>query len=125
MDNQRRKPMQGLWQLDHVAQDYTVWRKGHFVCLSSVVLIDDEHQPPHYEWLISFSWDGVRMLSDQHIQECLTDFHALNFEEDNHEKGIVRKFWLAIDEKYRRPCPCKDEILITEGEYQYSQKKGK
>lgn len=122
---ERRKPTSGHWVLEQINKDYTVWRKGQFYCLSSVVFISDEHLPPHWEWLISFSWGGRKELNNAQIKECLTDFEALNFEEDNHERGNARKFWLAIDQKYRKPCPCKDEIIITEGEYQYSQKRTK
>jgi hypothetical protein len=35
----------------------------------------------------------------------------------------ARKFWLAVEEKYRVPCPCQDESLIVEGDYKYSVKK--
>jgi len=119
----RRRPISGGWKLEQIHRDYVVWRKDLFVCLSSVVYIEDEHLPPHWEWLISFSLDGMAALNDQQINKCLQDFDALNFEEDNHERGIARKFWLAIDQKYRKPCPCKDEIIITEGDYKYSQKK--
>lgn len=122
---QRRKPISGEWNLEQIKPEFTVWRKGFIYCLSSVVFIHDEHLPPHWEWLISFSYGGRQVLTNQQIKECLKDFDALNFMEDNHEIGNARKFWLAIEEKYRRPCPCKNEIIITQGEYQYSQKKGK
>ena len=119
---ERLKPENG-WTLLGVYKDYTAYQKGKFCALSSTIYISDEHLPLHWEWLISFSNMGQSRLSNQDIKRCLKDFNAESFEEDNHEKGIARKFWLAVDEKYRKPCPCKDEEVITEGDYQYSVKK--
>lgn len=36
--------------------------------------------------------------------------------------GVARKFWLALDEKYRALCSCQDEKTIVEGDYRYSIK---
>lgn len=119
---ERRKPS-ASWSLGQVEQDWTQWQCGHMSALSSVVNVYDEHQPAHWEWLISFSNMGKKRLSNEEIKICLRDFGAEDFMEDNHEPGIARKFWLAVDEKYRVPCPCQDESVIVEGDYQYSVKK--
>ena len=121
---QRRSPKHGGWVLQEIREHFTIWRKGHLVCLSSIVWIEGEHLPPHWEWLISFSYEGRSVLNDEQIKKCLSDFEASEFEEDNHERGNARKFWLAVDQKYRKPCPCKDEIIVKEGSSIYSQKKG-
>lgn len=118
----RKKPGEG-WHIGIVTADYTQWQKGHLCALSSVVMIEDEHQPAHWEWIISFSKMGRARLTNEEIKICLKAFGAEDFEEDNHEPGIARKFWLAVDPQFRKPCPCKDEEVITEGEYQYSVKK--
>lgn len=68
------------------------------------------------------SWLGKRRLRDDEIIICLKDFGAEDFVEDNHEAGIARKFWLAVEERYRAPCPCQDENVIVEGDYRYSVK---
>lgn len=118
---ERRKPTSD-WTMFRVTKDWTAWQKGHYSALSSVVNVYDEHQPPHWEWLISFSNMGRKRLSNQEVALCLRDFSATDFMEDNHESGIARKFWLAVDEKYRAPCPCQDETVIVEGDYRYSVK---
>lgn len=118
----RRIPENG-WEMLGISKPYTAWQKGHMCALSSLVNVYDEHQPAHWEWLISFSNMGRKRLSNQEIAICLKDFGAMDFIEDNHEPGIARKFWLAVDEKYRVPCPCQDETVIVEGDYKYSVKK--
>lgn len=117
----RMQPIAAGWWLEKIDPEFTVWRKGLFKCLSSVVYISDEHLPPHWEWLISFSYSG-KTLNDNQVKEVLNEWGALEFEEDNHERGVVRKFWLAVEHRFRKPCPCKDEKIITEGNYSYSQK---
>lgn len=120
---ERRKPQGFGWSIVEINENYTAWQKGDVCALSSVVFVEDEHLPPHWEWLVSFSSMGRRRLCDKEIAMVLPIFGAEDFEEDNHEQGIARKFWLSVDEKYRKPCPCKDEVLITEGDYKYSIKK--
>lgn len=118
----RKYPQEPGWSAIGVNKDHTAWQKGYVYALSSLISVMDEHQPAHFEWLVSFSKMGKRRLSNAEIQPVLKAFGIEDFEEDNHEKGIARKFWLAVEEKYRKPCPCKDEMIITEGEYQYSVK---
>lgn len=120
---QRRKPTGG-WNLVSIEEEYTRYIKGPFMALSSVVNVYDEHLPPHLEWLISFSKINSHVApNNNEIAHLLKDFGAEDFLEDNHEPGRSRKFWLAVEEKYRVPCPCKDEKTIVEGDYEYSVKK--
>jgi hypothetical protein len=118
----RRQPENG-WTMLGVTPCWTQWQKGYYCALSSLVNVYDEHQPAHWEWLISFSNQGRKRLSNQEIAICLKDFGAEGFVEDNHEPGVARKFWMAVKEKYRVPCPCQDEMVIVEGDYKYSVKK--
>lgn len=119
----RKRPTSG-WIMIRMYPEYTAWQRGKYCALSSLAMLDDGHQPPHWEWIVSFSIMGKERLSNAEVQQCLKEFDAENFEEDNHSPGVARKFWLAVDPQYRKPCPCKDEIVITEGDYQYSVKKG-
>lgn len=118
-----RKIPEGFgWYIIEMNEKYTAWQNGYICALSSVAHISDEHLPPHYEWLVSFSNMGKWRLSDKDVGRALKAFGAEDFEEDNHESGVARKYWMAVEEKYRRPCPCKDEMVITEGDYKYSVK---
>lgn len=117
-----RKRPPYYWHCLGVTPEYTMFQRGHLCALSSVAFLDDGHQPPHWEWVLSFSNMGRTRLTNEEIKRCLTAFDALEFEEDNHSPGVARKFWLALDPQYRKPCPCKDETVITEGDYKYSAK---
>ena len=119
----RRKPQGNGWSMIGISEEYTAWKCGEYCALSASVFLSDEHLPPHWEWLVSFSKNGGQRVSNGEIEFCLKAFDALDFEEDNHENGMARKFWYAVEQKYRVPCPCKDEKVITEGDYQYSVKK--
>lgn len=120
---QRIKPHGNGWELIGIYPEYTAYQRDGFCALSSTCFIQDEHLPPHWEWLVSFSNRGQNRLNNSEIKECLADFGLSEFVEDNHERGIARKFWKAVQKEYRQPCPCKDELVITEGDYQYSVKK--
>lgn len=120
---QRKIPEGFGWNFIEINENWTAWQKGNVCALSSVIQVEDEHLPLHWEWLVSFSNMGKKVLSNDELKQPLKDFGAEEFEEDNHEKGIARKFFMAVEPRFRKPCPCKDEILITEGEYQYSIKK--
>ena len=124
----RKTPLNSTWKLMGVNEHHTSWQygKNNIYALSSVIWLADEHQPVwHWEWLISFSIMGKRSLSNSQVDFVLEHFGAKGFEEDNHEPGIARKFWQAADEKFRIPCPCKDEEIVKiEGtDYEYSRKK--
>ncbi len=118
-----RKAPNSKWALIGVHPGFTAYQRKYMCALSSIAFIRDKHQPSHWEWIVSFSNMGQQRLSNSEIAICLKDFGIEDFLEDNHEPGIARKFWQAVEERYRKPCPCKDETLITEGDYQYSVKK--
>lgn len=124
MKAMRKHPKAEGWRMITINPDFTAWQKGKYCALSSLVNVHDEHLPAHDEWLISFSIMGKERCSNKDIAMLIREWEADNFEEDNHEAGIARKFWLAVDQKYRIPCPCKDEKVITEGDYTYSITKG-
>lgn len=121
------KPDGGGWTFKQFWKgDSMVWIKtnNRITAISSVVWVNDEHEPEmHWEWLVSFSVVGYTRVSNKDLKWILRDWKMEQFEEDNHESGIARKFWLAVDERFRKPCPCKDEIIKSEGEYEWSEKK--
>lgn len=119
---QRRTP-NSKWSVVGIYRNYTAYRRNDFYGLSSLVNISDEHFPAHEEWLVSFSKANRARLSNKEIKVCLKDWCLEGFLEDNHEPGLARKFWMAVEEKYRLPCACQDETVIVEGDYRYSVKK--
>lgn len=78
-------------------------------------------------WLVSVSCGGGR-ATDREVRRALRAFGAVGAEEDNHEPGIARKFFLVADPAKRGICECKtDETTIVEPDgYRYSvAKEGK
>lgn len=129
MKPQRKLPalaFESNWTMVLNSDNFTAWQhKINDICaLSSIIYVKEEHLPPHWEWLISFSIMGKKRVPKEMIEWCLRQFDAAEFEQDNHEPGIARKFFMAVDPEFRVPCPCKDEILIKDGDYEYSVNKG-
>ncbi len=126
MDKPTSKIPTGSWTFLQFCDQGMAWQHPSGVCaISSIVWVNDEHEPEyHWEWLVSFSIMGRRRVSDKKLKWILKDWGMEDFEEDNHTPGIARKFWLAVDQKFRKPCPCKDEIIKSEDEYFWSEKKG-
>lgn len=124
---ERRQPVSlENWIVIGVYKNFTAFQHkiNGVRALSSLIHVKEDHLPPHWEWLISFSIMGKKRVPKNMVKWCLEQFGSEDFEEDNHEPGIVREFFLAVDPELRVPCPCKDEILIRDGDYEYSVKKG-
>ncbi len=70
------------------------------------------------QWHVSISTRGngsVRRSTDAETRQALACFFVAGAEEDNHEPGIARHFWMPLDPKRRRDCECKaDEATIVE-----------
>lgn len=58
------------------------------------------------QWHVSISWpnSGGRRVPDVVVRVLLADFGMETAEEDNHEPGRARHFWLPIDPAHRRAC---------------------
>ncbi|MEH6476671.1 MAG: hypothetical protein V7727_13345 [Sneathiella sp.] len=116
------RPLGDGWHFVGFCQAGMAWQNSRGVAaISSTVWVNDKDEPRlHWEWLVSFSMAGKRRLTIAEMTKAVADWGVQEFEEDNHEPGIARKYWLAIDPQFRKPCPCKDETIIVEGDYQYS-----
>lgn len=63
---------------------------------------------------VSISDDGAR-ASDETIRGVLADFGFEGAEEDNHQPGIARHFWLDEGARVQPECECKKvEETVTE-----------
>lgn len=99
------------------------YRLGRVVVISSLV---DAEMPDGngtgLQWLVSVSTNGQRPKVGD-VRRALADFGMRHAEEDNHERGNVRKFWLVVDPARRVDCQCKtDERLRNDRGYAYSEK---
>lgn len=89
-----------------------VWSRGRLMVLSSVDEMDlrGERRP---QWLVSVSSAGRRgrqRPTDDELARALRDFGMEKAEEDNHEPGVARKFFLLVDARPQDPpiCECKE-----------------
>lgn len=126
MKPERKKPISSEWSWAGFSWDNgTPWQNEKGYCaLSSVIQVKEDHTPLHWCWLVSFSYMGKRALNNKEIKSCLKDWGIEDFEEDNHEPGIARKFFLPVDPAFRKPCPCKnEEVVHYKGDYFYSRKR--
>jgi len=123
----QRPPIKGspwsLVQLDYESCVY-IHNRDASIAISSIALVREKKEDePHLEWLVSFSGKGKTVLPDDKIKQYLKDFNFSDAEEDNHEPGFARKFFLAVEEKHRKKCECKDEEQVRLSEnYVYSRK---
>lgn len=66
------------------------------------------------QWHISVSRYPDRALKAD-VQRALRDFGMLSAEEDNHEPGCAKHFWLPVDAAHRVDCECKqNEQVVVE-----------
>ena len=63
-----RKAPGGDWAIIGIYPEYTAYQRGHMCALSSVIQVEDEHLPLHWEWLVSFSKMGMARLSNEEIK---------------------------------------------------------
>lgn len=74
--------------------------------LSAVEMVQNEDGRVTREWHVSVSHNGG--IPDNLVMEMVRrDFGMQDAFEDNHQPGIVRNLWLAIDPADRKPqCDC-------------------
>jgi hypothetical protein len=107
---------------------HLVWRRGRLVVMSSVSMMDfrGAERP---QWLVSLSARGTAhardlqahperyRATDADVRRVLRDFGIERAEEDNHQPGCARMFFLLCDAKPDDPaqCECKEtEEVVTE-----------
>ena len=127
------KPISNQWTLTGFTPRGITWIrwKGvglYYAAISSVVLVKEAHHArPNYQWIVSFSRQcgrGPERIPNKVMAWIKDEWNLNGWEEDNHEPGCARKFWLPVEEELRGvECPCKDETVVVEGDYQYSIKK--
>lgn len=111
------------WSFLQFGDEWIAYQNSYgYVALSSVTWVENGYMPGHWEWLISFTGPRNKRVNNRLIKRFIKEWNLKDFEEDNHGPGTARKFWLAVEEDFRAPCPCKDEMIIREGDYEYSIK---
>lgn len=91
------------------------WARGTLLVISALEMA---HLPDGsgtgLQWHVSISRSGRRPRQGD-VDLMLEHFGMAEAEEDNHEPGIARKFWLPVDPEKRVDCECKEsEDLVMD-----------
>ncbi len=94
---------------------YSAWTNGRVLVISALELADyPTGVGSGPQWHLSISAFGKR-AEDKLCQRALKAFGLARAEEDNHEPGNARHFWLPVDPAHRVDCECKaDEVPHVE-----------
>lgn len=104
----------------------SAWTRGRFRAIST---LEPSGELPKGgvgpQWLVSISRRGRRRPTSEECRRILRQFRMVGAEEDNHEPGIARKFWMPVDPNERVDCQCKaDEEQVVEPDgYTWSRKR--
>lgn len=102
-------------QLLGEATPISMWVNGRFRAISELKEVELPGGGIGPTWIISISRMGARRPRIRETRRLLRDFGMWPCEEDNHEPGIARKFWLPVDPAERGICECKtDEEQVVE-----------
>lgn len=101
----------------------SLWIKGRCTVVSSLGTMEyPSGGGGGPTWLISISthnpWQKMQVRPALHdVRMALDSFEMRQAEEDNHEPGVSRKFFLVVDPARRVDCECKtSETLIREAD---------
>lgn len=107
--------------------DGVVCRRGKLVVVSTldVAELPDGSGEVGPQWHVSISIDDLRRprrATDEECERTLRDFDLVGAEEDNHEPGRARHFWLPVDPARRVECECKttDEVIVEPDGHRWS-----
>jgi hypothetical protein len=94
-----------------------LWRSGRVLVTSELATMEyptGGGQGP--TWLVSVSAKGRRPKPHE-LRRALRAFGMAGAEEDNHNPGIARHFFLPVDPSKRTDCECKtSEVTVVEAD---------
>lgn len=103
-------------ELHEQSLDLKIYDRGDVRAISTIVFAKAPNGPEMVlQYHVSFALRvGGGRVSDAECARALASFHLTGAEEDNHEPGRARHFWMPLDPMYRVECECKDERIIVE-----------
>lgn len=114
-----KSPAGASWTMVNLASG--LWRHVSGIQVISkleVVPYPDDETVSGPQWHVSVTRAGKRGIVRPYqsdVDLALADFDMVGAEEDNHEPGMARHFWMPVDPAHRVDCQCKaDEDLIVE-----------
>lgn len=92
-----------------------LWTRGRLRVMSSLDIAElPDKSGIGPQWHVSVSRYPDR-ASKAEVQRALRDFDMIGAEQDNHEPGCAKHFWLPVDAAHRVECECKqDEAQVVE-----------
>jgi hypothetical protein len=76
------------------------------------------------QWHLSVSvLSRTRRARGHEVRQALRDFGLEGAEEDNHEPGAARHFWMPVDPGRRVDCECKttEEVVVEPDGHRWSR----
>lgn len=100
----------------------STWTDGRVLVVSALELAElpggDGARGP--QWHVSISRGGGKHAKPHEVRSALRAFGMVGSEEDNHEPGCARHFWLPVDPAYRGVCECKTDedqvVTVRDGQ---------
>jgi len=101
----------------------STWANGRFLAISQLADMKLPSGGIGPTWTISISRQGSRRPRDREVRRILREFSMWPTEEDNHEPGIARKFFMSVDPAERTDCECKanEEQVVEPDGYTWSR----
>jgi hypothetical protein len=123
-----RRPRSRDWvqgpRLPALQQRHSVWLRGRFRVISelSTLELPQGGGAVGPTWHVSIARHGRRRASDEEVRRILGDFGMREAEEDNHEPGVARHFFLPLDPAFRGICECKeaDRVVVERDGHRWS-----
>lgn len=95
----------------------STWSDGRLFVISTLVdaELPDGSGATGLQWHVSISRGKGKRAKPLEIRRALRAFDFVSAEEDNHEPGAARHFWMPVDPSRRVDCECKEtEDVITD-----------
>lgn len=96
-------------------RSWSAWTNGKLLAISALEMAElPDASGPGLQFHVSISAMGKR-CDDEQARRALKAFRLVGAEQDNHEPGNAKHFWLPVDPAHRVDCECKaSEIPMVE-----------
>jgi hypothetical protein len=118
-------PWTSLGRLVDAVGTRFMWQSGPILVASSLIVAEmPDGNGTGEQWLVSVSANRKRP-KPHHVRRALRAFDMTAAEEDNHEPGVARKFFLVVDPARRVDCECKttEETIVEPDGFRWSNPK--
>ncbi len=100
----------------------SIWMRRRVLAISTCVMAEAPNGDGSIpQWHISFTNDG-RRCTDEEVRQSLACFRLTGADEDNHEPGMARHYWMPLDPARRAECECKttEKVIVEPDGHRWS-----